>query len=85
MIASEHHIIDNIHIADKAHTEPVFGNKGKPNAELADLSGRFIAKILGFTGFRVIIELFRRCFKILKAGNSLKQFALTAARNTRNA
>ena len=44
-VAAEHHIVNQIHVADQAHAESVLRHKGKAHAQLPDLERRFVAQV----------------------------------------
>lgn len=83
-VASQHHIVDDVHIAYQPHAQTVLGDKGKAHAELPNLHGRFIAEVYRFVRLRIEIGNFS-AFDVLKSRDRFEKFSLTAARDPRDA
>ncbi len=76
VIASEHHVVDNVHIADKTHAEVVLRNKGKADAEISDSKGELLSlKVFNLSGFGVVIYYFAGV-NVLKSRNGLEKLSL---------
>ena len=83
-VAAEHHVVNNVHIAHKSHAQTVLGNKRKTNAKLSYLQRSFVAQIVGFACFGIVV-CNAAALDMLQSRNCLQQLALTAARDAGNA
>ena len=45
LIAADHHVICDIHRADKAHAETVLGHEGKADAQIKDIAGLHLMEL----------------------------------------
>ena len=82
-VAAEHHIVHNVHIAHKTHTQPVLRHEGKPDTQLPDLHRCLVAQVVNLTGFGVVIENFA-LGQLLQTGNGLQQLPLSGTGNAGN-
>ena len=50
-VRAEHHVVGDIHVADKPHAQSVFGDKRESHAKLSDLNGSLGAQVNFFVIF----------------------------------
>ena len=84
LIAAQHHVVYNVHVADEAHAKPVLRNKGKTHTKFPDLHRGFVAEILIFSRFGIMIHDLA-AVDILKARNRFQKLTLSTSGNAGNA
>ena len=83
-VASQHHVVDYIHVADESHAESVLGDERQAHAELADMHRRLVAQVVLAAGLGVVVHNLA-AVEMLKSCDGFKQLALTASGDTRDA
>ena len=83
-VAPEHHIVDDVHVADKPHAETILRDKRQTHAEGTDLHRVLADQVLDGVGLRIVIEN-TALGHLLQSGDRLEKLPLAAPRNTRDA
>lgn len=66
-VRTKHHVVRQVHIADKSHAQTVLGNERKSYAQFSDLSGGFLPQIDFFIVVFGIEVSDRTAFQTLKS------------------
>ena len=82
-VASQHHVVNNVHVADKTHAEPVLGYERESHTEVSYLHRGFAAQVVLHSCFRVVIK-YLAVFNMLKTRYGFKQLSLTASGDSGN-
>ena len=83
-VGTEHHIVDNVHIPDEPHSEPVLRYEGKPYAQIAYLHGRLLLEVHLCVVFVGVEIEYVATFRLLQAGYRFEQLSLPASRYARD-
>ena len=83
-VAAQHHVIDNVHVADQSHAETVLRHKRQPHTQLADLQRRPAAQLFVAAGLGIVVEDAAGRNR-LQTGDRLQKLALPRSGDTGNA